>query len=389
MTRIRELVLVVVTAAVAALLFGALEPRFQDLLDWVRLQPSWVTALAPAAGAAVAVGIVVLARVTPATADDYARGLHEGRIDVRSAPARLAALVAGVGFGVPLGYEGPAVYFGGAVGAAVPQRLGWRERPAVLAAATAAVAMVINAPLASALFAVEVARRGRPRLADVVALAAGGSAAWVVIRRRYGSGGIVGTDPGGSLFTLVATAAVVVVAVALVARVFVTVVRRAKAAPVLPTSRRIAWAVVPLLIAVPLAQFETGYAVLFGSGYQLMSWAGSGNTIAVVVLLAVFIGLVGAMVRAGVVGGLFLPMLAIGATVGVLLDRWGMVGAPPAATTMIGAAVMLAGAYGCPLAAAALVLSGLGWSTATVVGLLAVAVARVLAGTRSVSIYQT
>jgi H+/Cl- antiporter ClcA len=125
MTRIRELVLVVVTAAVAALLFGALEPRFQDLLDWVRLQPSWVTALAPAAGAAVAVGIVVLARVTPATADDYARGLHEGRIDVRSAPARLAALVAGVGFGVPLGYEGPAVYFGGAVGAAVRQRQRW------------------------------------------------------------------------------------------------------------------------------------------------------------------------------------------------------------------------------------------------------------------------
>ena len=30
-----------------------------------------------------------------------------------------AALVAGVGLGVPLGYEGPAVYFGGALGAAV------------------------------------------------------------------------------------------------------------------------------------------------------------------------------------------------------------------------------------------------------------------------------
>jgi CIC family chloride channel protein len=389
MTRARELLLVVATAAVAALLFGWLEPVFQDLLDWVRLQAKWVTAFAPAAGAAVAVGIVVLARVTPATADDYARGLNEGRVDVRSAPARLAALVAGVGFGVPLGYEGPAVYFGGAAGAVVPQRRGWRERPAVLAAATAAVTMVINAPLASALFAVEVARRGRPRRADVVALAAGGAAGWAVLRHRHGSGGIVGTDPGGSLLTLVATAAVVVVVVGIVARVFVTVVRRAKEAPALSPSRRIAWAVIPLLIAVPLAQFETGYAVLFGSGYQLMSWAGHGDTIGVVVLLAIFIGLVGAMVRAGVVGGLFLPMLAIGATVGVVLDRWGMVGAPPAATTLIGAAVMLAGAYGCPLAEAALVLSGLGWSTATVVGLAAVAAARLFAGSRSVSIYQT
>jgi H+/Cl- antiporter ClcA len=120
-----------------------------------------------------------------------------------------------------------------------------------------------------------------------------------------------------------------------------------------------------------------------------MSWAGHGNTVGVVVLLVVFIGLIAAMLRAGVVGGLFLPMLAIGATVGVLLDRWGVVGAPPAATTMIGAAVMLTGAYGCPLAAAALVLSGLGWSSATLVGLLAVAAARLIAGPRSVSIYQT
>jgi CIC family chloride channel protein len=389
MKRARELLLVVATAAVSALVFGWLEPRFQDLLDWVRTQPRWVTALAPAAGSAVAIVIVVLARVTPATADDYASGLHDGRLDVRSAPARFAALVAGVGFGVPLGYEGPAVYFGGAAGAVAPQRLGWRERPAVLAGATAAVAMVINAPLASALFAVEVARRGLPRRSDLFALAAGGLAGWAVIRHRHGGGGLVGTDPGGSLLTLVATAAVVVVVVAVAARVFVVVIRRAKSAPVLSPSRRLAWAVIPLLIAVPLAQFETGDPVLFGSGYQLMSWAGYGNTATVVVLLAVFIGLVVAMVRAGVVGGLFLPMLAIGGTLGVLLDRWGIVGAPPAATTMIGAAVMLAGAYGCPLAAAALVLSGLGWSSATAVGLLAVAATRLLAGPRSVSIYQT
>lgn len=389
MKRARELLLVVATAAVVAVAFSWLEPRLQDLLDWVRTQAKWVTALAPAAGAAAAIGIVVLARVTAATADDYARGLNEGRVDVRAAPARLAALVAGVGFGVPLGYEGPAVYFGGAAGAAVPQRLGWRERPAVLAGATAAVTMVINAPLAAALFAVEVAHRGRPRRADLVALAAGTTAGWAVVRYRHGGGGIVGTSPGGGLLTLLATAAVTAVAVSLVARLFVVAIRRAKNAPPLPTAERFAWAVIPLLIAVPLAQFETGYPVLFGSGYQLMSWAGHGSTLGSVVLLIVFIGLVAAMVRAGVVGGLFLPMLAIGATVGVLLDRWGMVGAPPAATTMIGAAVMLAGAYGCPLAAAALVLSGLGWSTATVVGVLAVAVTRLLAGRRSVSIYQT
>ncbi len=389
MTRIRELVLVVVTAAVAALAFGWLEDRLNDLFDWVTGQRGWVTALAPALGAAVAIGIVVLARVTPATADDYVRGLHDGRIDVRSAPARLAALVAGVGFGVPLGYEGPAVYFGGAAGAVLPRRLGWNERPAVLAAAVAAVSIVIDAPLVAALFAVEVARRGLPRRNDLVGLAAGCTAGWVVLRHREGTGGMVGIDPGGSLSTLLATVAVLVVVLSVVARLFVVVVRRAKVAPAIGPSQRIAWAAIPLLVAVPLAQYETGRPVLLGSGLRLISWAGYGNTLVVVLLLVVFVGLIAATVRAGVVGGLFLPMLAIGATVGVLLDRWGMVGAPPAATAMIGAAVMLAGAYGCPLAAAALVLSALGWSTATVVGLLAVAVMRMLAGTRSVSIYQT
>lgn len=389
MTRLRELVLVVVTAAVTALAFGWLEERFTGLFDWVAGQRGWVTALAPAVGAAVAIGIVVLARVTPATADDYVRGLHDGRIDVRSAPARLAALVAGVGFGVPLGYEGPAVYFGGAAGAALPRRLGWNERPAVLAAAVAAVSIVIDAPLVAALFAVEVARRGLPRRNDLVGLAAGCAAGWMVVRHGEGAGGIVGTDPGGSRLRLLASVAVLVVVVSMVARLFVMVVRRAKEAPVIDPSRRIAWAVVPLLIAVPLAQYETGQPVLLGSGAYLMSWASGNSSAASVVLLLAYVGLVAAMVRAGVVGGLFMPMLAMGATVGVLLLQWGVIGAPREVSMTVGAAVMLAGAYGCPLAAAALVLSSLGWSTATVVGFLAVAVTRVLAGQRSVSIYQT
>ena len=159
-------------------------------------------------------------------------------------------------------------------------------------------------------------------------------------------------------------------------------------APPLSPSRRIVWAVIPLLIAVPLAQFETGFPVLFGPGLLLMSWAGYGNTVVVVVLFAVFIGLVAAMVRAGVVGGLFIPMAAIGATVAVLLSRWGMIGAPSAAAMAVGSAVMITGAYGCPLTAAALLLSTFGGSTATVVGLLAIAAARALSGKQSVSINQ-
>lgn len=390
MSRLRTAIGVAVTAVVAAVAFGWLVPWFVDLIDWWRDLGGVATAVLPALGAALAIAVVVRAGVTPATADAYVQGLHDGRQQVRQAPARLTALLVGVGLGVPLGYEGPAVYFGGALGAAVPQRTSRLERPHVLAAATAAVAMVIGAPVAAALFAVEVARRSRPRNDDVLALAAGGGAAWLVRRWRDEPGGIVGVDPGGSVWRLAVAGVVIAVVGAAAGRWFVRSVRRAKdAAPGRSTRRRTVGAVVPLLVAVPLAQWATGRPVLFGSGRELYGWAATGNRLGVLVLLVVFVALVAALVRAGVVGGLFLPMVAVGATVGLLLDRTVLPAVPAAAAVAIGACVLVAVAYGTPLTAVALAVSRLGWSWATLAAVAAIGLGHVLGGRRSVSIYQT
>ena len=394
MTRVRTAVGVAVTALVTAVAFGWLVPWLADLIRWWRDQGGVVSAVVPAVGAALAIGVVVWAGVTPATADAYVQGLHDDRQQVRAAPARLAALVAGVGLGVPLGYEGPAVYFGGALGAAAPQRVGWRERPMVLAGATAAVAMVIEAPVAAALFAVEVARRGRPRAADVLALSAGGAAAWLVRRWRDEPGGIVGVDPGGSAWRLAVAAVVIACVGALAGRWFVRVVRRAKdAASGRSVRRRLVGAVVPLLVAVPLAQWATGRPVLFGPGREMYAWASTGNRLGVLVVLVVFVALVAALVREGVVGGLFLPMVAVGATVGLLLDRTVLPAIPVTAAVAIGACVLVAVAYGTPLTAGALAVSTLGWGWATAAALVAVGLAHLVThpfgGRRSVSIYQT
>jgi CIC family chloride channel protein len=390
MSRLRTAIGVAVTALVAAVAFGWLVPWLVDLITWCRERGEVASALLPALGAALAIVVVVWAGVSPATADAYVQGLHDTRQQVRQAPARLAGLVVGVGLGVPLGYEGPAVYFGGALGATVPQRTGWSERPFVLAGGTAAVAMVIDAPLAAALFAVEVARRGRPRATDLLALGAGGGAVWLVRLWRDEPAGLVGADPGGSVWRLAVAAGVIAVAGAVIGRWFVHSVRRAKdAAPGRSTRRRIVGAVVPLLVAVPLAQWATGQPVLFGSGRELSTWATTGNRLGVLVLLVVFVGLVATLVRAGVVGGLFLPMIAVGATVGVLLDRTVLPTIPVAVAVSIGACVLVAVAYGTPLTAVALAVSRLGWGWATVAAVAAVGIAHLLGGRRSVSIYQT
>jgi H+/Cl- antiporter ClcA len=109
----------------------------------------------------------------------------------------------------------------------------------------------------------------------------------------------------------------------------------------------------------------------------------------VLVLLVVFVGLVATLVRAGVVGGLFLPMIAVGATVGVLLDRTVLPTIPVVVAVSIGACVLVAVAYGTPLTAVALAVSRLGWGWATVAAVAAVGIAHLLGGRRSVSIYQT
>ncbi len=156
----------VVLAAAVSFLVALSAGRIVAWLRWLHRWPdddhAWWSAV-PALGAVVAVLIIARARTTPATADAFVQGVNDGPLAIGPAPARFAALVAGVGVGVPLGYEGPMVYFGGALGAWVARRLGRPDRWCVLAAATSAVAMVIGAPIAAAVFASEVARRGAPR----------------------------------------------------------------------------------------------------------------------------------------------------------------------------------------------------------------------------------
>jgi CIC family chloride channel protein len=379
---------VVLTAAVSALAFASLSTWLEHLIDWVAGRGSVVTVAAPALGGMLAVLVVHLARTSPGTTDVYVLGLQRERFDVRSAPARVLALVLGVGSGVPLGYEGPAVYFGGAMGAAAPQ---WRhraERPFVLAAATAAVAVVVDAPVAAALFAVEVARRGRPATRDLFPLAAGAVAAWAVLRATGEPGGVLGSGAAAVTPLTVVAGALIGLAGGAVGRGFTHAVRWAKR---LALPLRLRLLLVPAVLAVVLLGGQLladGSPVLFGSGRRLVDHAAAGSLAVSALLLVLFVVVVVAMVAGGVVGGLFLPMLAIGATVGLLVGDLATPGLADGTVVAFGACAVLAAAYGCPLTAVALAASRLGWSPALAVALGAVALARAAAGRVSVSVYQ-
>jgi CIC family chloride channel protein len=148
---------------------------------------------------------------------------------------------------------------------------------------------------------------------------------------------------------------------------------------------------VPAVLAVVLLGGQLladGSPVLFGSGRRLVDHAAAGSLAVSALLLVLFVVVVVAMVAGGVVGGLFLPMLAIGATVGLLVGDLATPGLADGTVVAFGACAVLAAAYGCPLTAVALAASRLGWSPALAVALGAVALARAAAGRVSVSVYQ-
>lgn len=381
-----DVVLTAVVAFVIALSVG----RMVAWVKWLVQRPDgddlWFAAV-PVVGAVVALVLVAAARTTPSTADAYVQGVNDGHLAIQPAPVRFLALASGVGAGVPLGYEGPMVYFGGAVGAFVSRRWRGPERWLLLATATSAVAMVVGAPIAAALFASEVARRGLPRRADLAPLAIGAGAAWVARRLTGEPGGIIGVDLRLDVDRIAVGVIAIAVATGLAARVFVAAIRRAKRVQA-PLAVRVAVVVVVLGAIGPAVWLATDSPILVGSGERLREWAAQASQPALLAAWLLFGSVVVVLVACGVLGGLFLPLLSLGAVLGLLVGRAWLPDVPAVACIGIGACCMLAAGYGTPLTAIALSVSSFGATSAAWATVVGVVVASCVAGDRSVSVYQ-
>jgi len=284
---------VLLLAGVTGVAVGAAVALFEYLtngvlLDAVRRLPPWMQAFSPALGLVLAALCLrwLAGGASPSTTEEYVKNFHEHdrRLDERPVIGRVLASMATLGFGGSLGFEGPSIYMGAAIGSGLQRRLSRffsREDVKVLlvSGAAAGVAAVFKAPATGLVFALEVPYRDD--LAHRMLLpAAIGAAASYVTYAAY-----AGTDPilpvlGAPAFNLVdlGGAAVVGLLCGFGARAFTFALRQAQrlAGSGSPCLRAAAAGFV--LAGLFAVSYElAGQGLTLGPGYDAIRWALEGR----------------------------------------------------------------------------------------------------------------
>lgn len=396
---------VLVLAAVTGVVVGLGVTGFEqvaggELLHGVRRMPLVVQALAPLVGLMVAALALrsLAAGATPSTSDEFIKNFHDRhrRLDERPVPGRVVAAAATLGFGGSLGFEGPSIYLGAAVGSALQRRLSRffsRDDAKVLlvSGAAAGVAAIFKAPATGVVFALEVPYQDD--LAHRMLLPAAISAAlsYVVFAAFAGTEPLVPVRgvPPFNLLDL-GGAALLGVLCGGGARAFVIALRAAKrlAASGRPLVRATAAGLV-LAALFATSQLLAGEGLTLGPGYDAVRWAldPRQSVWLVVAILLLRAAATVATVAGGGVGGLFVPLVVLGALSGRVMGGVFHV----SQTTLfpvIGIAAFLGAGYRVPLAAVTFVAEFTGRPGFIVPGLLAAVVAQLVMGRSSVSPYQ-
>ena len=139
--------------------WNIVEPRLADLREIA----AWKIALIPAFGGLI-VGLITTYLVSEAKGHGVpqvikAVALSGGKIRGRVALAKMLASAITIGSGGSAGREGPVIQIGAAIGSRIGQAMGMskrRLRTLVACGAAAGIAGTFNAPIAGALFSVEV-----------------------------------------------------------------------------------------------------------------------------------------------------------------------------------------------------------------------------------------
>jgi CIC family chloride channel protein len=395
---------VLLLSAVTGVLTGAAVAGFvqltkKALFDRVAAGPLWLQAGAPLTGLILAaVFLRVVARsASPETTDEYIRNFHEEGRQLPGQPVagRVLASVATLGLGGPLGYEGPSLYIGAAIGSGLQARLGRffsREdaKALLVAGAAAGVAAVFKAPATGALFALEVPyRRDLARRMLLPALIAA-AASYVTFVSLTTTAPLlrIGAAPPFDLADLGGAAALGIAAGG-GARLYARLLRLARAMagrhPFIPAVT--AGAVLAALALVANAVFHA--PLTLGPGYSTITWAiDPRHSVQLVALLLVLRALaVGAATGGRGVGGLFIPLVVEGALLGRLFgSALGQSGG--SLFPIIGAAAFLGAGYRVPLAAVMFVAETTGRPEFVVPGVIAAVAAQLVMGNTSVDDHQ-
>ncbi len=331
------------------------------LLEWIRELPAWWVIGAPAAGGLL-VGWIV-ARFAPEARGHgvpevmEAVALRHGRIRPRVVAAKALASSVCIASGGSVGREGPIVQIGSAIGSTIGQWLHVsprRLRTLVGCGAAAGVAATFNAPVAGALFAVEVILGdfGVPQFSPIVIA----SVIATVVSRHY-----LGDLPAFEIpqYSLEHPGELIAYAVlGLLAGLVAIGFTRS-----LHTSEEL-FERVPL--PAPLKAAFGGAVIgciallapeVLGVGYEAMNTALAGLAGVALLggLLLAKIVAVSVTIGSGGSGGVFAPSLFLGAClggmVGGVMDLWFPGAAPPGAYALVGMGAMVSAATHAPITA--------------------------------------
>ena len=322
-------------------------------LDFVRTLPWWWKVLVPALG-----GLLVGMIITRFAAEAKGHGVPEvmesvalrgGRIRPRVVLAKLLASGVCIASGGSVGREGPIVQIGSAIGSSIGQwlRIGERRlRTLVGCGAAAGIAATFNAPVAGALFSVEIILGdfGVTQFSPIVI----SSVVATVVSRHF-----LGDFPAFEVpqYSLVSAGELAAYAVlGLIAGLAaIAFVRALYGAEDLFDVIRLPAILKPALGGAMIGLIALRFPAIFGVGYEAINEALRGELgwKLLVVLAAVKIVAVSLTIGSGGSGGVFAPSLFIGATLGgavgtVVHYLWPEASGGPGAYALVGMGAVVA-----------------------------------------------
>lgn len=392
-------------AAAVGIIIGAfvtlIDRSVLAIWDWIlpRIDSTTIV-LFPTIGLALSGLILQYLTVNPEIhgTEEVIEAFHErgGVFRYRSFPGKILAAIATVGFGGSAGLEGPSIYAGGAIGSFLlrrTRRFGFTDedvRTIMVAGAAAGVAAIFKAPLTGIVFALEVPYRDDlTREALIPSLVAAVSSYIVFVR-------FLGIDP---LFNVgeINQLSMSDLLYSIVIGVLVGIVARAFVASYHGIGRFAEGLAVPLWVRTGIGGLVAGSLgligyrlfgepVVLGTGYSTVQGfvTGSYTPVQAAEILLLKTGAVVATLASGAAGGIFVPMIVLGAASGAMLKGI-LPGAVGPMFPIVGMAAFLAAGYNTPIAATVFVAESTGGAGYIIPGLVAAAVAFAVAGKTSVS----
>jgi len=396
---------VIVFAALTGALVGLAVALFEwvvgeGLLEGTLDLPNGLQWCAPAVGLVLAwCALRFVGRgASPATADEYLDAYHhrDGDLPAREVPGRTLASAATLGLGGAMGFEGPSVYLGAAIGSAIERRFPGpftdeNRRLLLVAGAAAGIAAIFKAPATGAVFAIEVPYQEDSASHTVVPATVAAAASYLTYVIFYGLGRLfpAGGSPALDARDLAGALAIGVLA-GIGARGFAWLVRAAKrvSSSTVPVWRRLLVVGVALTALAALTYVAYDKPLSLGPGYSAIEWthAAERSLGLVVLLLLIRATATSLAIAGGGVGGVFIPLFVEGWILGTAVEV--VVSSHTLLFPVIGAAAFLGAGYRTPIAAVVFVAEVTGGPGFIVPALIATAVAQLLMGRQSITTHQ-